>query len=122
MKTFTANLNINRPNEEVDVVINQTGEFTSQNIKSAVVALKGTVENLPNEAPETVIQASISINSDSGSSATLSINGTKAEVDEFISTVQSAFSEETTTTTEAVTEETTSPPIIPNPGPQGEVA
>lgn len=122
MKTFTANLNINRPNEEVDVVINQTGEFTPQNIKSAVVALKGTVENLPNEASETVIQASISVNSDSGSSATLSINGTKAEVDEFISTVQAAFSEETTTTTEAVTEETTSPPIIPNPGPQGEVA
>lgn len=122
MKTFTANLNINRPNEEVDVVINQTGEFTSQNIKSAVVALQGTVQNLANEAPETVIQVSISVNSDSGSSATLSINGTKAEVDEFISTVQGAFSEETTTTTEQVTEETTSPPIIPNPGPQGEVA
>lgn len=122
MKTFTVNLNINRPNEEVDVVINQTGEFTSQNIKSAVVALQGTVQNLANESPETVIQVSISVNSDSGSSGILSINGTKAEVDEFISTVQVAFSEETTTTTEQVTEETTTPPINPNPGPQGEVA
>ncbi len=116
-KIFSINVQLNRPSTGVDVFLNESGVFNSENVISAVRQLSPLANNFENESDETVLGVSVSVtDQESGSTGSVSISASKADIKDFVAIMQAAFQvinsmegqpDETTSTT---TETTTPPP------------
>jgi hypothetical protein len=107
MKQFTIEVTVDRPGNGLDTIVSESGELTSANVKEVGERLQTVFDGFESEENEVKFAGTVTVTDEAGDvSSVVATNIKRGTIQAIIIAIQ---------------EINQTPPIIPNPGPQGEV-
>ena len=80
MKTFILKISIDRPDQQTDMILQESGEFNNESFALVISSLKSIGENFQNEDVSTIYDVMATITDSDGSTISLAGKATKEKM------------------------------------------
>lgn len=109
MKTFLLKISIDRPGQQTDMILQESGEFNNSNFALVISSLKSIFENFQNEDVSTIYDVMATITDTDGSTISLAGKATKEKMLETAEVFSSLNENQESTQADATNMEPTDP-------------